>query len=422
MIDSIELKNFKGIQEGKIDMLSKINIIMGKNNSNKSTFFQALFFLKNSIVNKNFNWELNPFLFKDYSTNVYNHEIHKSITINVGIKLDEQEIEEIGIFFGKINKINYSLEIINGNFIRSEKIFFDGKLLFKYERRYDVKNGYYIYKESDVAFFINDYKIRIELDGFNNQIPLYWNIGKLSNFGINEKTSQKSLINLMNEDDFKNFLDIIQRIIICNFENMEFILPERSVNRWSKPLSNENTKLLPNGSNTIDILTTLLSERDEKYFKIQDWMNRIGGHIQKMKNPIRNAETSIVFIENHIENNILSMGTGFNKVIPIVTLSVISKPNSMLLIEEPELNLHYKAISILNDMFYNISKQSQIFIITHSYDLLLDLRKKLQNHKFEEDKFSFYLFKKNNKLIIKKVKFNSIHREWYKIMKDALID
>ena len=43
MIDSVEIKNFRGIHHGRIDGLSRVNLFFGKNNCGKSSLLEALF-------------------------------------------------------------------------------------------------------------------------------------------------------------------------------------------------------------------------------------------------------------------------------------------------------------------------------------------------------------------------------------------
>ena len=43
MIDSVEIKNFRGIHHGKVDGLSQVNLFFGKNNCGKSSLLEALF-------------------------------------------------------------------------------------------------------------------------------------------------------------------------------------------------------------------------------------------------------------------------------------------------------------------------------------------------------------------------------------------
>ena len=46
MLSSLEIKNFKGIREGKISDLSQVNVLVGRNNSGKSTVLDALLLMR----------------------------------------------------------------------------------------------------------------------------------------------------------------------------------------------------------------------------------------------------------------------------------------------------------------------------------------------------------------------------------------
>ena len=41
-IESIELENFRGIRTGKIDQLGSVNVLIGRNNSGRSSILEAL--------------------------------------------------------------------------------------------------------------------------------------------------------------------------------------------------------------------------------------------------------------------------------------------------------------------------------------------------------------------------------------------
>ena len=50
MLRSLEIQNFKGIKQGKIDDLSQVNILVGRNNAGKSTILDALIMLRSTVV------------------------------------------------------------------------------------------------------------------------------------------------------------------------------------------------------------------------------------------------------------------------------------------------------------------------------------------------------------------------------------
>ncbi|MBP63021.1 MAG: hypothetical protein CMJ62_15985 [Planctomycetaceae bacterium] len=54
MLRSLEIQNFKGIKQGKIDDLAQVNILVGRNNSGKSTILDALVLLRSAIVGTDF--------------------------------------------------------------------------------------------------------------------------------------------------------------------------------------------------------------------------------------------------------------------------------------------------------------------------------------------------------------------------------
>ena len=46
MLSSLEIKNFKGIKSGTISNLAQVNVLVGRNNSGKSTVLDALLLMR----------------------------------------------------------------------------------------------------------------------------------------------------------------------------------------------------------------------------------------------------------------------------------------------------------------------------------------------------------------------------------------
>ena len=50
MLSSLEIGNFKGIKSGKIGDLAQVNVLVGRNNSGKSTVLDALLMIRYAFV------------------------------------------------------------------------------------------------------------------------------------------------------------------------------------------------------------------------------------------------------------------------------------------------------------------------------------------------------------------------------------
>jgi predicted ATPase len=77
----------------------------------------------------------------------------------------------------------------------------------------------------------------------------------------------------------------------------------------------------------------------------------------------------------------VNVGFGYSFILPIVTLPLILKPNSKLIIENPEAHLHPGAQSRLMKYLIRISKERnfQLFIETHSDHIVNALRIAIKN-------------------------------------------
>jgi hypothetical protein len=54
MLRSLEIQNFKGIKEGKLEDLAQVNVLVGRNNSGKSTILDALIMLRCAVADRDY--------------------------------------------------------------------------------------------------------------------------------------------------------------------------------------------------------------------------------------------------------------------------------------------------------------------------------------------------------------------------------
>ena len=83
MIDKLHIENFKSIREIDIDFNSDVNIIVGDNETGKSTILEAISMaLTSQIQGRYIGSELSPYLFNKYIVEEYIEEIRAGKTVD----------------------------------------------------------------------------------------------------------------------------------------------------------------------------------------------------------------------------------------------------------------------------------------------------------------------------------------------------
>ena len=97
------------------------------------------------------------------------------------------------------------------------------------------------------------------------------------------------------------------------------------------------------------------------------------------------------------EANLSDMGIGTSQVLPIIIEGFLINPNSVLIIEQPEIHLHPKAQSVLGDLLIEIAKENKILIIeTHSEHLIRRIQRKVAEDEISNEDVVFYYVTMSN--------------------------
>ena len=122
MIKKIDIFNFRGISHLEIDGFEQVNLLVGKNNSGKSTVLEAIF-LNLGAVNPNLTHSINSMRFYDkiddmaFRSFFYNFKIDESIKINMTVKAPKQyrELEISALYSEPRNGITINLKDVEGS-------------------------------------------------------------------------------------------------------------------------------------------------------------------------------------------------------------------------------------------------------------------------------------------------------------------
>ena len=331
MLDSLEIKNFKNLQNLQITSLGQINLFTGRNNTGKSTILEALSIyaakgevdLIYQLLNeRGENYQSSSSTKNDTETNI---RALSSLFTNRKIGFDEEDF----ISIGAIEKTLF------GNQTSSEKF-----IALRFVRYHDE----IISDENDPNKGIRRKRTVFD-DALEKSLVDY-------EIGFEIRTSSSSYILPLNRE---RPYRILPKSLFGAPDNYQLIRT-RNIDREI------NGKLWDN---------ITLSEK-ENY--IIDALKIIEPKVERIAFIEENSRGRTAVIKLSHSRNVVplrSMGDGINRVFTII-LALVNSDNGFLLIDEFENGLHYLVQKKLWEIIFNLSQSLniQVFATTHSGDCI----------------------------------------------------
>ena len=325
-IDNVKIKNFKSLRNIDIN-LSNLTLITGVNSTGKSSFIQAILLLKQNI-----------------------HNLQQITTYNM-LNTDNSKNQEMLKYFAKMNE-NITL-LLDGEYVS-----LGNKKDILYQEVFE--------EDIDIEIYSKDVYLKTH---YNNKLEI--------NIEITD-TITYLLFNLFQKD-------------------FQYIMTDRVSPSITYPLSELNIKnnligfrgeytahyLAENRHKILEIddLKHKNSETSQLLENVSLWLSEIssGIDIDSTINPAQNNVTLTYRYKysNGITNkyNPLNVGFGITYVLPIIVAILKSKPNDLLIIENPESHLHPKGQSKIAELCAIASANGvQIIVETHSEHFLNGIR------------------------------------------------
>ena len=378
LINDVEIINYKGLEEIQFPCES-INIIIGPNNTGKSSILESIWMSISSLNNfeDTLEIELSDILKHEENDKIkhfiYQSKQHSKIKIN----LSGNNIIILNILY---SKKDYPPEIAEFFLKYITEISEKRDLDFLFQQSFNL----------DRVSIIEMYKISGELKALENQFA------HLEKEPVDEDKQNKNVLieNLMKEraeklDHFveKYINEIIksEKLSIISKHNNNLIDVHLLMKAYSgiipifkKEISNIDKIPLVFSSpeineDILDIYKKLVNVK-----KLDAVLNILKGKIPYLED-IREVEGDLlVLIENLKEPLPLSfMGDGFKALLKLSFMAPLVK-NGVVIFEEPEVYMHPGYFDILSREIVTSSEQSQFFISTHSLELIKSIIEKAE--------------------------------------------
>jgi predicted ATPase len=206
----------------------------------------------------------------------------------------------------------------------------------------------------------------------------------------------------------------IKNVLASKFDRVFLISSNRGTVEFNVPVSNRVPEWVGlNGENLLEMLSFIFSTR--KYHdaetNITQWASRFGiGNLEAGwggSDMLKSDFEDNVLKETVLELPLASFGS--RQILTIIAQIFWSKPEDIIMIEEPEISLHPQSQLSLVELFAVAVKQKkQIIITTHSPIMLMALSRVVKDGLISSDKIAIYeVTKKEAGSVAKRLPINS---------------
>ncbi len=365
-IQSIKIKNYRGIKEAEVKFGS-FNSIIGKNDTGKTSILSAI---------------ASFFDMKNYPITVNDFNDSK-LPIEIELELYEDALREklMECFKSKVKKDagleDYVESFIHSNNLKYRKTINYGQNKFDEEsilctdfEREDLRS---LYLKSDDAInqILEAYNISVPVKG-KGRNSKFEKIGEIKKKFINEK-----LINFWVNDEYK---------IRGMLPGVEFFKADYGLEADTKFKSQSVTEIVSyfekelnqEASKLKAIEAEIFDEMQNEALAIKDFMKDYAANLEAIeikpslswKDIVKSVDVSFKFDNDEKMIPMTHKGAGYRRIFMVARFRYLAekyhKNSITYLIEEPETFLHPAAQYDLIEAFKELSESNQIFITTHS--------------------------------------------------------
>lgn len=387
MFKKIKLGNFKRFQEAEIDF-TKINIIVGPNNSGKSSIIGALRLICQTLdsYDEHVTLLLNgPFGdFGTYKDLIYKNHRGRPLEIAFELEVRNVDIGTEGFQLVRLELVFKYSQDDREIYAQRVKVFLDGNMLIeaKYSRegaRFNVEQiGKTIIPPSLKNSISREFRFRHFFP-----VPIAARLGLFDRErkGVYEEFTKK-FNSSADHESLRKLIRIWARISSL-VSRTDYLGPARIAPSRTYLFTGERSRRIGiSGENLTSILATKNRQRDRvKEQSIQEmintWLQKSEMAKEALLVPIsdRHFEIRIQNFFTKEDQNIADVGYGHSQVLPFLAGGFALPTGSAYFAEQPELHLHPKAQAELGDYLLHLYQSSvQTVIETHSEHLILRLQ------------------------------------------------
>ena len=377
LVYALEIKNFKSIEELRMK-IAPITVLVGPNNSGKSSILQALTLLKQSAGHRQLQLQAPLLNIGTYSDLAHNHEDDRNIEILIS-----------GSF--RVRNLDFPVRF---GYKFSEDAIVRALGNLEIPRDLQVSRGHGVFE----AVFAWDHRIgekktivKAVVDGVDVSLNGTDKIANLS-LSVSSFPQGKEEVSRALAASFEPINKALRNVL----RNIVMVPALRGQDKISLNLTERAAQdildVQGHGSQSVNTVS-MLAFRTEIEDKVSNWFVKVTGS----KVRVRLADGPRITLEatvNDFRTNIINEGFGPNQLAYLLIPLASAPTYSTIGIEEPEVHLHPSSQVKLAEIFVEeaISQHKNLMITTHSDYFVTALLTMVAEKKLRRDELAIYSF------------------------------
>jgi predicted ATPase len=358
MLKSFSTMNYRNFENENLTF-QKINLLVGPNNSGKTNLITAISFLADIILSEGKNSAFVEQIDRHGWDDILNRKKEKPDTISMKWAINTNK-KYPDLTYELAFKVDTADQIPRGFYITEEKLGYKEpsqlkEKPFRFFECHGPNPGYGFFSVKDNSG--KNKNTKLEVDVYDTVFRQLQSLLDSERFRI---------------DIYPNFKEVVQSVKSFFEGFYSFSSTAFDIKAIKEPVKiNLDSKYL---SRTANNYVNVLYYLDEKYEFLEKYTNILQEAIPDLaKLKISHPTESKIDLKLQIKDDWYKMSEMSDGTIKIMILALLlSTPEKMTAIafDEPELNLHPAWLKIISKWLLNTQSTSQIFISTHSPDLL----------------------------------------------------
>ncbi|MDE5883194.1 MAG: AAA family ATPase [Muribaculaceae bacterium] len=375
----LSIDNFKSIEHVVQVDISDLTVLAGANSSGKSSLIQALLLLKQTL-NSSSSQMLNlngPYVYANTLMDLMHNK--KGGDMKFGLILSGNELKDTDI----------QLYAPHGTFVK----------------HYHLSISFSV--RANGPFQISEFKLILE---FDNGQSLNLTLTKRPQRRVYDLDADGELSKDITLDSysFVNFFPVFYKYkdipsdlpvvkaaretLISVLDKVVYIAPLRVAPVLSRTYQTDvETRFVePDGQNTRFILDKLVKDDKHTFDIVKEWVcDRF--HLAKEISVVKESGKRyrvVVTTNEDVKVDLMHMGFGLSQILPIITQGCISQPDSLIIVEDPDVHMHPSIQAAMADFFIFICMQRNVSVLieTHSDHFVTRLRRRIAEKTITPDK------------------------------------